>query len=265
MLRAKKLKGSGIVRAAAAHNKRAIQAELGAGSSICAARSILNECLAGPSQPEQVAQRARSMMEASAAIPRRKDAVRAIEFVVSLAPDHGIDDRALFVDAVAWLGARFGGADNILSADIHRDEAAPHLHVLLLPLIGGKMQGSDAMGGRAKLAALHADFHAQVATPYGLKRAPARLQGNAKAAASSTVLHYVRSVADAALRSAVWGVIRECIERDPAPFMTALGIVAPPTRAKPLRSMVAIFTSKGKGSDAPEASKPYRVSLAVNK
>ena len=134
----------------------------------------------------------------------------------------------------------------------------------MLPLIGGKMQGSDSLGGRAKLAALHADFHAQVAAPYGLKRAPARLQGNAKAVASSTVLQHMRSVADAALRSPVWKIIRECIERDPAPFMTALGIVASTTKAKPLRSMVAIFTSKGKGSDAPEASQPYRVPLAVN-
>ena len=264
MLRAKKLKGSGIIRAAAAHNKRTIQAELGAGASICAARSILNECLAGPPRPEQVAQRARSMMEATGAVPRRKDAVRAIEFVVSLAPDHGVDDRALFADAVAWLGARFGGADNILSADVHRDEAAPHLHVLLLPLIGGKMQGSDALGGRAKLSALHADFHAQVAAPYGLKRAPARLQGNIKTTASSEVLQHMRSVADAALRSPVWGIIRECIERDPVPFMAALGIVAPTTKAKPLRSMVAIFTSKGKGRDAPESGQPYRVPLAVN-
>ncbi len=261
MLRAKKLKGSGIVRAAAAHNKRTIQAEQGTGGSICALRSNLNECLAGPAQPEQVAQLARSMMEARGAAPRRKDAVRAIEFVVSLAPNHGIDDRAFFVDAVAWLGARFGGIDNILSADVHRDEAAPHLHVLLLPLIDGKMQGSDALGGRAKLAAMHGAFHAQVAGPYGLKRAPARLRGNSKAAAASLVLQHMRRTADEALRSPTWGVIREGIERDPAPYLAALGIVAPAAKARPLRTMAAIFTSKGKGSDTPEVIDPYRVSV----
>ena len=39
LLRVKKLKGAGIVRVAAAHNKRTIQSELGAGGSIDAARS----------------------------------------------------------------------------------------------------------------------------------------------------------------------------------------------------------------------------------
>lgn len=126
MLRAKKLKGSAIVRAAAAHNKRTIQAELGAGGSIDAGRSRFNESLAGPSTAGLVADRARFLMETAGVVHLRKDAVRAIEFVISLAPSHGIDDRSFFVDAVAWLAARYGGIDNVLSADIHRDEPAPH-------------------------------------------------------------------------------------------------------------------------------------------
>jgi Plasmid recombination enzyme len=163
---------------------------------------------------------------------------------------------------VAWLAARHGGEKNILSADIHRDEPAPHLHLLMLPLIGGRMNGSDALGGRTKLAALHNDFHSQVAAPYGLKRAPARLQGNAKAAGIAAVLNHMRGTSDPAMRSAVWGPTRESIERDPAPFLAALGIGAPEVKAKALRSMTAIFTSKGKGSAIPETD-PYRVLRAA--
>ncbi len=264
MLRAKKLTGTAIVRTAAAHNKRAIQAERGAGGSIDPARSRLNESLVGPPDPEQVAERARALMATAGVHKLRKDAVRAIEFVVSLAPSHGIDERAFFVASVAWLASRFGGADNILAADIHRDEAAPHLHVLVLPLIGGRMVGSDALGGRAKLAAMHSEFHAQVAAPYGLQRAPARLQGSAKTAGASAVLQHLRGTEDAAMRSAVWGVTRECIERDPALFLAALGLAAPEGRKKLLRSMTAIFISKGKGSAAAEQDQPYRVRLAAN-
>lgn len=259
MLRAKKLKGSAIIRAAAAHNKRTIQAEVGVGVQIAPDRSRFNECLAGPATPELVADRARELMRAGGVVNLRKDAVRAIEFVVSLAPTHGIDDRAFFVDAAVWLAARFGGTDNLLSADIHRDEAAPHLHVLLLPLIGGRMNGSDAIGGRLKLAALHSDFHAQVAAPYGFKRAPSRLQGTTKAAGVAAVLEQFRRTADPAMRSVAWGVTRECIERDPAPFMAALGIEPLKVKAKAHRSMTAIFTSKGKGSAVPETEQPYRV------
>lgn len=198
-------------------------------------------------------------MKAAGVLRLRRDAVRAIEFVVSLAPTTDIEERAFFVDCVAWLAARFGGSENILSADIHRDEQAPHVHVLLLPMIDGRMNGSDALGGRTKLAALHNDFHAEVAAPYGLKRAQARLQGGAKAAGASSVLQHLKRTADASLRSAVWDVTRECIERDPGPFMTALGIEATGRKPKPLRSMTAIFTSKGKGSATPEAEEPYRV------
>lgn len=54
-LRLKKLTGSGIVRQAARHNRRAIQAELGASGHIDPARSSQNETLAGPSTPEDVA------------------------------------------------------------------------------------------------------------------------------------------------------------------------------------------------------------------
>ena len=262
VLRVKKLKGAGIVRAAAAHNKRSIQAEIGTNASIDPQRTVYNECIAGPPTADDVAGAARSRMAESGIVRLRKDAVRALEFVVSLAPTHGIDERAFFLDVVDWMGIRFGGSHNVLSADIHRDEPAPHLHVLVLPLLNGRMTGSDAIGGRQALASLHQDFHAKVASPYGLKRAPARLQGGAKATAVSAVLTYLRRASDAAMHSAAWSVIRECIERDPTPFLAALGIEVPNPNARRLRSMAAIFTSKGKGSSKSPPDLPYRVQLA---
>ena len=48
ILRIKKLTGSGIIGKAARHNKRTIQAEMGASSSIDPTRSHLNETLMGP-------------------------------------------------------------------------------------------------------------------------------------------------------------------------------------------------------------------------
>jgi len=43
-------------------------------------------------------------------------------------------------------------------------------HVLLLPLVDGRMVGSDLMGGRAKLLAMQANFQAQVGQRHGLTR-----------------------------------------------------------------------------------------------
>ena len=253
-LRVKKLKGGGIITVAARHNRRVIQAEMGATGSIDPTRSRLNETLAGPLTAADVGQLAKELMAAAGVVKLRKDAVMGLEIVFSLPPGHAIDDRAYFTACADWAGATFGGAHNVLSVDIHRDEAAPHCHVLLLPLIDGRMDGSNMIGGKQKLLALQKDFHAKVAALYGLRKAPARLSGTAKQATAKAVLQRLRETSDGALQSAVWAVVREDVERDPARYLLALGIELA-TAKKPGRTMAQIFTSKGKGR-AKESSNP---------
>ena len=164
------MQGAGKIKTAAAHNKRTIQAELGARGHINPLRTALNEALCGLASPEAIAQHANDRMAAAGISKLRKDAVRAVEWLFSLPANHGINDRRFFADATQWVADNFGGVDNLLCADIHRDEAAPHCHVLVLPLMGGKMRGSAAVGGRGKLKALKNDFYDKVAKGYGLSR-----------------------------------------------------------------------------------------------
>lgn len=253
-LRIKKLKGGSIITVAARHNRRVIQAELGATGSIEPTRSHLNETLTGPPTAADVGQLAKDLMATAGVVKLRKDAVMGLEIVFSLPPDTAIDDRAYFTACADWAGASFGGAHNLLSVDIHRDEAAPHCHVLLLPLIAGRMDGSNLLGGKQKLMALQKDFHVKVASLYGLSKAPARLSGTAKQATAKAVLQKLRETSDGAIQSAAWAVIRESVERDPAPFVIALGLDLI-TAKKQTRTMAQIFTSKGKGR-AKETSNP---------
>jgi Plasmid recombination enzyme len=60
------------------------------------------------------------------------------------------------------------GSCRVLSADVHLDEPAPHMHVLLLPLCDGHMQGSAVVGGPSKLRATHAGFQADIGAKHGL-------------------------------------------------------------------------------------------------
>lgn len=244
--RLKKLKGSGIIATAARHNKRVIQAELGAAGHIDPARTHLNESLQGPPSADEVAALAKELMQAVGIDKPRKDAVMGLELVFSLPPTHQLDDRAYFADCANWAASQFGGSQNILSVDVHRDEAAPHCHVLLLPLVNKRMVGSDLVGNRQKMLEMQKRFHIEVAAGYGLKKAPARLSGSVKDAAASAVLKRLKADADPALRSSVWAVLRDAIERDPGAFAAALGIemAAPKKR---LRTMTQIFISKGKG------------------
>jgi hypothetical protein len=175
ILAVKKLTGQNIITVAARHNKREIQAEIGASGRIDATRSGLNQSLVGPSDAAGVGELAKSLMMAAGVVKTRSDAVLGIEVVFSLPPDHALDDVAYFSDCTAWAGGYFAGAE-ILSADIHRDEAAPHCHALILPLVDGRMVGSDLFGGRPKLAFMTKHFHENVASRYGLGRAPKRLR-----------------------------------------------------------------------------------------
>ena len=253
-LRIKKLKGSGIITVAARHNRRVIQAEIGATGSIDPTLSHLNETLVGPPTAADVGQLAKDLMARAGVGKLRKDAVMGLEIVFSLPPGHTIDDRAYFTDCAAWAGLYFGGAQNVLSVDVHKDENANHCHVLLLPLIENRMDGSNMLGGKQKLMALQRDFHVNVAARYGLSRAPARLSGTAKQLAAKAVLQRLRETSDGVLHSKVWATLREVIENDPARFLEVLGIDQAPTKG-PGRTMAQIFTSKGKGL-AKEPSNP---------
>lgn len=205
---------------------------------------------------------AKDLMREAGITRLRKDAVMGLELVFSLPPDHRLDERAYFAECANWAGVYFGGAQNILSADIHRDEAQHHCHVLLLPLIQNKMTGSDIVGNKQRLAEIQKQFHAAVASRYGLLKAPARLQGASKQDAAKEVIKRLREASDPALRSAAWSTIREAIERDPGPFMLALGVELSKPK-KQGRTMAQIFTSTGKrtSQDKEPNSKPYRVPM----
>lgn len=241
-LRVQKLVGQSIVKAAAKHNKRAIARELGVvGGSIDPVRCGLNYALAGPSTACEVAELASRLMADAGITKLRKDAVRAIEVVCSLPVGTQIDSRAYFSECVQWVSESFGG--HVLAADVHLDEAAPHLHVLALPLVGGRMVGSDLVGGIGTLKARQRDFHETIAQPYGLNSKPVTTkQGKGKVA--KAVIERLRATNDPVLQSAAWAMFREAIEQSPIGFAMALGLDVEDEKPKSakLKTMAQIFT-----------------------
>lgn len=244
---------------AARHNQRAIKAELGGRSHIDAARSHLNESIAGPDTPEAVVALALTLMTAAGVVvaKQRKDYVQAVELLFSLPYDTTIDTGDYFHRCLAWAVEKFGAA-NILSANIHRDEAAPHCHILVLPLVNGRMLGSGLIT-RPALANLRKSFSTAVARAFGLREPPSRMSGAAHGEAVRLVLAWLESSQDGILQSGLWQTVRREIERDPARFMGALGIELPtdkPATKKPPRTMAQIFTSTGRGGKIDRPLKP---------
>jgi hypothetical protein len=269
-MRLDKLKGNGIFLKAARHNKRTIQAELGASGHIDATRSHLNIPLMGPPTPEDVAKLAKAKMTGAGITKDRKNGVLGVELIFSLPTNHQQDLIAYFTACANWAGETFGGLDNVVSADIHRDEAQDHAHVLLVPLIDGRLRGSDAVGNKRKLSELQAKFYKDVASKFGFRKPRARLIGHSKTKTARQVLDKLRQ--DPAAKSLAWAVIRDSVEREPLPYALALGIdTETGTKEKQAKTLAQIFTSKGKGGSKSNPIwfepplKPYSVSGLKNK
>lgn len=159
-----------VIKVAAMHNLREIQAELGtsAQSGINPARMALNYRIRGCDTAAAVASTAQALLDNADIKGLRKDAIMALEVVFSLPPDSLVDQREFFAAAVAWTDAFFNVP--ILSAVVHLDEGAPHCHVLLLPLVAGCMRGGTLAGGPSKIKMMHADFQRDVGQRFGLAR-----------------------------------------------------------------------------------------------
>jgi len=100
--------------------------------------------------------------------PKRKDAIIAIEHVMTASrPFFDEADRAT-VDhwiecSMGWLRETYG-EKNVVAATFHRDELAPHLHAIVVPVTpDGRLNGHHFIGGsRGRLSELQDSYHAAV-------------------------------------------------------------------------------------------------------
>lgn len=243
----KKLKGGGKMLAAARHNLREIQSELGAAGHIDARRSRLNVVMTGPQEAAEVAQLADSMMPSKT----RRDAVRGLELVVSVPAAQAIDTAAFFADSLTWVRSFFNVP--VLSAVVHHDEAEPHCHVLLLPIVAGRMIGSDLVGNRARLREMQASFFSTVALRYGLSR-PLAAKRTSKAIrdkAARMALDALIAAPDCLDRPDVRLALAEAIAANPDALVAALGLSMPTAKATRKKSFVEIMTAPAKAEPKP--------------
>lgn len=169
VLRIKKLTSHNIIKRAAMHNLREIEAEYRSGDRIDSTRTHLNQILTGSQTSTRVVEDYDKLLDA-ANLPTkiRRDAVKGIEVVISLPSDHEIDELAFFGDCTEWCRNYFGVP--VLSVVIHRDEPNPHSHTILVPLVGGRLQGSKLAGNRTKWRAMQESFYESVGVRYGFTR-----------------------------------------------------------------------------------------------
>lgn len=107
---------------------------------------------------------------------RRKDAVLAIEYLITASPEamKGMGSNgctAYFNDALKWLKQRHGGA-NVVYSGVHRDESTPHMYAYVVPLdeSTGRLNARRWLGGAKPLSEMQTDFATNVGARHGLER-----------------------------------------------------------------------------------------------
>lgn len=114
------------------------------------------------------------------ALAKRKDAVFAVEVVLQVGnqtdwrelptsenpfgarkPGSTKKMNALMSGVKAAAIAEFG-ADRIISIEVHTDETSPHAHIVFAPILNGKLDAKNWVGGAARCAQLRAKLHDQV-------------------------------------------------------------------------------------------------------
>jgi len=239
-LRLQKLKASNHISVAANHNLRAFAPEA-CPSHIDSSRTPHNIFLAGGETVKAVVAEAKRLTSSAGITKYRKNAVRGIEGLFSLPPKSTIDLVAYYTDCLEWTKTQFSVP--VLSAVIHLDEAAPHMHIILLPLLDGRLQGSKLMGNRTRLKALHDDFYLKVGGKYGLSR-PQRqrqLSHATRHKAAEIGVYAILDNPDLLLREDVENAVIHAISKNPEPLLSCLGIPMP-QEIKPHRSFVEIMT-----------------------
>lgn len=164
IMRCKKLSGMGSVAAALQHCYRERETP-----NADAERTPDNEHRAARSTDEAMG-RLRELLPEK----RRKDAVLAVEYVMTASPEWWAkatpqQQAAFFDQAQGWLAAKYG-ADRIITASIHRDETTPHLSAFVVPLTqDGRLSAKEFIGGRDKMRADQTSF-AKAVEHLGLQR-----------------------------------------------------------------------------------------------
>jgi hypothetical protein len=248
------MESKSIVQVAARHNHREIFSEFGVSneSHIDPTRIILNRILHGPATAQLVAAEAKMRMTEAGVERLKKTAVMAVEIVFSLPPRSTINSDLFFSQAVKWAADHFNVP--ILRAIVHNDESAPHCHVILLPLVAGKMRGSDLVGGPGKMRSHQAAFHAQVAEKHGLQRQTPQKGHSARVrrAAAQVALDVLRDNGElCATSDAVMNELLELISANPAKLLAAMGRTMPVPSAKLSDTFVGIMTRPTKPVSKP--------------
>lgn len=101
---------------------------------------------------------------------RRKNAVVALNFLITTSQEFESSDQEIlyYRKAVEFIGKNFG---EVIGWGIHRDETGTHLQAVSIPLVNGKLNARELVGGsKQRMNEIQDSFYYEVGEPFGLQR-----------------------------------------------------------------------------------------------
>lgn len=152
-----------------------------------------------------------------AGIKLRKDAVFAVELMISIST-WDTDHEAIFNEIFEWAQKYYDVP--IISFDVHMDESFPHCHLLLLPLVNGRMNGSKLVGYKTKLAMMKKSIENSVTKFYGILSSSKRDLTTSNFELANKIIE--RLDEDPIKSSVLWTIVEQLIYKNPKLFKTVL-------------------------------------------
>lgn len=237
------------LRNALKHNKREIQAELGARGHINPELVKHNYSLLEQKSAKEIftiVEKDIKTYQENQCKRIRTDAVVAIEILFSLpAIQSEINTKQYFVDCFNWSIEQFHSA-KILSADVHLDESCPHMHVIFSCIGSTQLLGSKLKGDKKKFADRQLDFYNNVAHKHGLYMPASKINKTDRLILGKKITAHLETINDPLVSSPSYSIVKNMIFENPTPFaqMYDFEIAVTP---KKMKTVTQIFTSKGKG------------------
>lgn len=253
-LSVEKRQNSNIITVAAQHNLRTLG--LAHGPHIDMRLTASNRVLHGPDTVDGVVGMAKRLMQ-DASVKLAVNNVRMVEVLLSLPASTAltaIEQDAFFEHAVQWVEHYFRVP--VLSAVLHRDEENPHVHFLLLPLLDGRMKGSDMIGGPSQLRSMQADFYENVAQHHRLvRKAPEkRYSASCRSFAADAIIKALQSKPALLNDPDMVAAMRVAFGERPEPSLKLLGIDMPQPTRKPKRKAASSFVAQMTRSVKPDGA-----------
>jgi len=211
---------------AEAHNNRQIPTELYAKDRIDPSKTHLNDHiipLTNSLERSVLDFITRAGMDIRKGTFKRSDKGYAIEWVFSITPGFVCDFKHLYIRCLDWLMESFPSCP-IAHAVIHYDEDDPHMHVIMVPIVGKNLPASKVLGFKGCSRERSYDLYEKVGLDFGLAY-PMYLKGAAKKAASDKAIQELEKRLYREKMGELWQPFEAAVKSRPEPFLEALGIL----------------------------------------